>query len=110
MIKFKCKDFLLKECAFEAKGTHSVDEMIKLVEVHAGEEHRTLELSPKTIEKIRFLYLKTSRSQKTLGWTSGLTKASAAKVPWLFWSYALGIWRLTLLRELPRLFLRSGTG
>ncbi len=35
MIKFKCKDFLLKECKFEAKGTHSVDEMMKLVEVHA---------------------------------------------------------------------------
>jgi predicted small metal-binding protein len=53
MIKFKCKDFLLKECQFEAKGTHSVDEMMKLVEVHAGDEHRTLRLSPETIEKIR---------------------------------------------------------
>ena len=53
MIKFKCKDFLLKECEFEAKGTHSVDEMMKLVEVHAGDEHRTLKLSPETIEKIR---------------------------------------------------------
>ena len=53
MIRFKCKDFLLKECEFEAKGTHSVDEMLKLFEVHAGEEHRTLKLSPKTIEKIR---------------------------------------------------------
>ena len=53
MIKFKCKDFLLKECEFEAKGTHSVDEMMKLVEVHAGEEHRTLKLQPETIEKIR---------------------------------------------------------
>jgi predicted small metal-binding protein len=53
MIKFKCKDFLLKECEFEAKGTHSVDEMMKLVEVHAGEEHRTVKLSPATIEKIR---------------------------------------------------------
>jgi predicted small metal-binding protein len=53
MIKFKCKDFLLKECEFEAKGTHSVDEMMKLVEVHAGEEHRTLKLPPGTIEKIR---------------------------------------------------------
>jgi predicted small metal-binding protein len=53
MIKFKCKDFLLKECEFEAKGTHSVDEMVKLVEVHAGDEHRTLKLSAETIEKIR---------------------------------------------------------
>ncbi len=53
MIKFKCKDFLLKECEFEVKGTHSIDEMMKLVEVHAGDEHRTLKLSPETIEKIR---------------------------------------------------------
>ncbi len=53
MIKFKCKDFLLKECEFEAKGTHSVDEMMKLVEVHAGEEHRTLKLPPETIKRIR---------------------------------------------------------
>ena len=53
MIKFKCKDFLLKEYEFEAKGAHSVDEMMKLVEVHAGDEHRTLRLSPETIEKIR---------------------------------------------------------
>ncbi len=53
MIKFMCKDFLLKECEFEAKGTHSVDEMMKLVEVHAGNEHRTLRLSPETIEEIR---------------------------------------------------------
>jgi predicted small metal-binding protein len=53
MIKFKCKDFLLKECEFEVKGTHSVDEMMKLVEVHADEEHRTLKLRPETIEKIR---------------------------------------------------------
>ncbi len=53
MIKFKCKDFLLKECEFEARGTHSIDEMMKLVEVHAGDEHRTLRLPPETIEKIR---------------------------------------------------------
>ncbi len=53
MIKFRCKDFLLKQCEFEAKGTHSVDEMMRLVEVHAGEEHRTLKLSPETIERIR---------------------------------------------------------
>ncbi len=43
----------MKECEFEAKGTHSVDEMMKLVEVHAGDEHRTLKLPPETIEKIR---------------------------------------------------------
>jgi predicted small metal-binding protein len=53
MIKFKCKDFLLKDCEFEVKGTHSVDEMMKLIEDHADEEHRTLKLSPETIEKIR---------------------------------------------------------
>jgi predicted small metal-binding protein len=53
MITFKCKDFLLKECEFEAKGTHSVDEMMKMVEVHQGDEHRTLRLSPETLEKIR---------------------------------------------------------
>jgi predicted small metal-binding protein len=53
LIKFKCKDFLLKDCEFEARGTHSVDEMMKLVEVHAGEEHRTLKLPPETIKKIR---------------------------------------------------------
>lgn len=53
MIKFRCKDFLLKECEFEAKGTNSIDEMMELVEVHAGEEHRTLKLPPETLEKIR---------------------------------------------------------
>jgi predicted small metal-binding protein len=53
MINFKCKDFLLKECEFEAKGTHSVDLMMKLIDVHAGNAHRTLNLSPETIEKIR---------------------------------------------------------
>jgi len=53
MIKFKCKDFLLKESEFEAKGIHSVDEMMKLVEVHAGNVQWTLKLSPGTIEKIR---------------------------------------------------------
>jgi len=42
----------LKECEFEAKGTRSVDEMMKLVEVHAGAEHRTLKPSPETVEKI----------------------------------------------------------
>ncbi len=51
----------MKECEFEAKGTHSVDEMMKLVEVHAGNEHRTLRLSPETIEKIR-----TSLEKQTL--------------------------------------------
>ena len=53
MIKFKCKDFLLKECEFEAKAPIQVDEMMKLVEVKAGDEHRTLRLSAETIEKIR---------------------------------------------------------
>jgi predicted small metal-binding protein len=53
MIKFKCKDYLLKECEFEAKGTDSLDEMMKLVEVHAGKAHRTLKLSPQTLQKIR---------------------------------------------------------
>jgi len=53
MIKFKCKDYLLKECEFEAKGAHSVDEMMRLVDVHAGHAHRTLKLSPETIERIR---------------------------------------------------------
>ena len=61
MIKFKCKDFLLKECEFEAKGTHSVDEMMKLVGVHAGDEHRTLRLSAETIERIRGSLVKQSR-------------------------------------------------
>jgi predicted small metal-binding protein len=62
MIKFKCKDLILKECEFEAKGTHSVDEMMKLVEVHAGDEHRTLRLSPETIEKIRISLEKQTRN------------------------------------------------
>ena len=61
MIKFQCKDFLLKECEFEAKGTHSVDEMLKLVQVHAGDEHRTLRLSSETIERIRGSLAKQSR-------------------------------------------------
>jgi len=65
MIKFMCKDFLLKECEFEAKGTHSVDEMMKLVEVHAGNEHRTLRLSPETIEKIRTSLEKQTPPSKT---------------------------------------------
>jgi len=43
----------LNECEFEAKGTHSLDEMMKLVEVHGGVERRTLKLSPETIEKVR---------------------------------------------------------
>lgn len=52
-MKFKCTDFLLKECEVEAKGTHSVDEMMRLVEVHVGDEHRTLKLPPETIERTR---------------------------------------------------------
>ncbi len=53
MIKFKCRDFLLKECEFEVKGVHSIEEIMKLVEIHAGHAHRTIKLSPETIEKIR---------------------------------------------------------
>ncbi len=53
LIRFKCKDFLLKECEFEVKGTHSLEEMLKLVEVHATEAHRTIKLSPETLERIR---------------------------------------------------------
>jgi len=34
MIKFKCKDFLLKERELEAKGAHSVDEMMRRVKIH----------------------------------------------------------------------------
>jgi predicted small metal-binding protein len=60
--KFECNDFLLKECEFEAKGTHSVDEMMKLVEAHTRDEHRTLKLSPETIEKIRSDLEKRTRS------------------------------------------------
>ena len=52
----------MQECEFEAKGAHSVDEMMKLVEVHAGDEHRTLKLSPETIEKIRSALEKQTRS------------------------------------------------
>ncbi len=66
MIRFKCKDFLLKECEFEVKGTHSVDEMMKLVEVHAGDEHRTLKLSPQTLGKIRSSLTNQSGSQRQL--------------------------------------------
>jgi predicted small metal-binding protein len=52
-IRFKCKDFLLKECEFEIKGAHSADEMIKLVDVHVTEAHRTLKVSPETRDRIR---------------------------------------------------------
>ena len=52
-VSFKCKDFLLKDCEFEIKGAHSIDEVMKLVEVHANEEHRTLKVSPETRERIR---------------------------------------------------------
>jgi len=44
------------------RSKHSVDEMMKLVEVHAGDEHRTLKLSPETIEKIRSALEKQTRS------------------------------------------------
>ncbi len=52
-IQFKCRDFLLKECEFEVKGAHSVDEIMKIVDVHTTEAHRTLKVSPETREKIR---------------------------------------------------------
>jgi predicted small metal-binding protein len=52
-IHFRCKDFLLKECELEIKGAHSADEMMKLVDVHVSEAHRTLKVSPETREKIR---------------------------------------------------------
>jgi hypothetical protein len=51
MIKFKGTDFLLKECEVEAKGTHSVDEMMRLVEVNGDDERRTVKLPPETIER-----------------------------------------------------------
>ena len=35
----------MRDCESEAKGTHSMDEMMKLVEIHAGNEHRTLRTS-----------------------------------------------------------------
>ncbi len=44
---------MLKECEFEVKGTHSEDEMMKLVDVHVTEAHRTLKVSPETRDKIR---------------------------------------------------------
>jgi predicted small metal-binding protein len=61
VIKFKSKDFLLKESEFDAKCTHLVDEMMKLVEVHAGDEHRTIRLSPEMMEQIRSSLEKTVR-------------------------------------------------
>ncbi len=52
-VRFKCKDFLLKDCTFEVKGVRSADEMMKLVDAHVLEAHRTLRISPETREKIR---------------------------------------------------------
>ena len=52
-VRFRCKDFLLKECEFEVKGTHSPDEMMKLVDVHVMEAHPILKVSSETREKIR---------------------------------------------------------
>ncbi len=43
-IRFRCKDFLLKECEFEISGAHSADEMMKLVDVHVTEAHRTVKV------------------------------------------------------------------
>jgi predicted small metal-binding protein len=52
-VQFRCKDFLLKECESEVKGTHSADEMMKLVDFHVAEEHPILKVSSETWEKIR---------------------------------------------------------
>ncbi len=52
-IRFRCKDFLLKECEFEISGAHSADEMMKLVDVHVTEAHRTVKVPSETREKIR---------------------------------------------------------
>ena len=65
MIKFKCKDFLLKECEFEAKGTHSVDEMMKLIEVHAGEEHEPSSSRRRLLQRFATLWRK-KLARKTL--------------------------------------------
>ncbi len=54
----------MKECEFETKGTNSIDEMMKLVEVHAGDEHRTLRLSPETIERIQTSSMPPRRPQQ----------------------------------------------
>lgn len=52
-VQFKCKDFLLKDCEFEIKGVRSVDELMKLVDVHVVEAHRTIKVSAETREKVR---------------------------------------------------------
>jgi predicted small metal-binding protein len=52
-VRFRCKDFLLKECEFEVKGTHSSSEMMKLIDVHMTEAHPILKVSWETREKIR---------------------------------------------------------
>ena len=52
-IQFRCKDFFLKECEFEVRGAHSADEMLRLIDVHVTEAHRTLNVSSETREKIR---------------------------------------------------------
>jgi len=52
-VRFKCKDFLLKDCEFEVKGAHSREEMMKIVDIHIAEAHPVLKVSPETLEKIR---------------------------------------------------------
>jgi predicted small metal-binding protein len=52
-VRFRCKDFLLKECEFEVKGAHSDDEIMKLVDVHVAVAHPILKVSSETREKIR---------------------------------------------------------
>jgi predicted small metal-binding protein len=47
------QEFPLEEVRVRSEGTHSVDEMMKLVDIHAGHAHRTLKLSPETVQKIR---------------------------------------------------------
>ncbi len=52
-VRFKSKDFLLKECEFEITGVHSVHEAMKLIELHLTDVHLTLKISPETRERIR---------------------------------------------------------
>jgi len=52
-VRFRCKDYFLKECEFEINGAHSADEMMKLVDVHMTEAHRTVKVSSETRDKIR---------------------------------------------------------
>jgi len=105
MIKFKCKDFLMKECEFETKGTHSIDEMMKLVEVHAGDEHRTLRLSPETIEKIR-TSLEKQRASRNLSLAFASSIARLIPKRPVFWSDASRTMRSMPPRRPQQLFRR----